>query len=344
MCYDLTLVLKRRYFLSNLTHSMHTAELRALLDQMGKQPNKRLGQNFLIDLSVVHSAVEAGRIKNGDVVLEVGPGLGVLTEVLLEAGANVIAIEKDRDFAVRLTSLYPESDSHLRVIEGDAGNIDWFSSDLQSQVCLPLRQEFRNIETEPHSKLPSLFHREGLGMGPDLQDCSWKFIANVPYSITSLLLRKALWNSNPPSIGIVLIQKEVAQRCLGYFKKDGDRSLLSLMMGLSCSSARIVRNVPPRCFYPSPKVDSVVFEFIPRSLKERQEKWGIDPEEVMKVAKVAFAHPRKQMASNLSGVNNLSKQDIEEILIKLELNPKIRSEELSIQNWVDLTKAVIGNR
>lgn len=289
---------------------MHTAELRVLLDEMGKRPNKRLGQNFLIDLSVVHVALEAGRVGKGDLVLEVGPGLGVLTEALLEAGADVLAIEKDRAFAERLTSLHPESDSHLRVIEGDASQLDWF--DLRT---------YRPT---------------------DLRTCTWKFIANVPYSITSLLLRKTLWNSNPPSIGIVLIQKEVAERCIGCFKKDGDRSLLSLMIGLSCSSARIVRNVPARCFYPPPKVDSALLEFIPLSIAERKERWGIDPEQVMKVAKVAFAHPRKQMASNLAGLQNRTKQDIEAILESLHVNPKIRSEELSIQDWVNLTRALVG--
>lgn len=287
---------------------MQTFELRAILEQMGKQPNKRLGQNFLIDLSVVHAALEAGQVKKGDVVLEVGPGLGVLTEALLEQGAYVTAIEKDRAFADRLVSLHPEADSHLRVIEGDAAEVDWLKE---------IENRKKKIE--------------------------WKFIANVPYAITSLLLRKALWNANPPSIGIVLIQKEVAERCMGQFKKNGDRSLLSLMMGLSCSSARIVRNVPPRCFFPPPNVDSAVFEFIPMSLDQRLEKWGIDPEGVMKIAKIGFAHPRKQMASNLGngeqGVGNgMNKEKIEAILISIGLNPKIRSEELSVQDWVNLAK------
>jgi 16S rRNA (adenine1518-N6/adenine1519-N6)-dimethyltransferase len=294
---------------------MHTAELRVLLDEMGKRPNKRLGQNFLIDQSVVHSALEAGHVKKGDTVLEVGPGLGVLTEALLEAGADVLAIEKDRAFAERLMSLHPESDSHLRIIEGDASSLDWDA----------LLNSFRTQYPVPSTP-------------------SWKFIANVPYSITSLLLRKALWNVNPPVFMIVLIQKEVAERCLGCFKKNGDRSLLSLMIGLSCSSARIVRNVPARCFYPSPKVDSSLLELIPMNLAQRKERWGIEPEEVMKVAKVAFAHPRKQMASNLAGLRDHTKQDVEAILESLHLNPKIRSEELSIQDWVNLTQALVGIR
>jgi 16S rRNA (adenine1518-N6/adenine1519-N6)-dimethyltransferase len=294
---------------------MHTAELRVLLEEMGKQPNKRLGQNFLIDLSVVHAALEAGQVKKGDLILEVGPGLGVLTEALLEAKADVIAIEKDRAFAERLQSLHPESSSHLHVIEGDAAQIDWM----------------KEIEENSKQKIENR-----------IQNIGWKFIANIPYSISSLLLRKALWNSNPPLISIILIQKEVAERGLVFLRPAPSAqrpSLLSLMIGLSCSSGRIIRKVPPRCFFPPPKVDSVVLELIPLSVEDRMKKWGIDPEEVMKVAKVAFAHPRKQMASNLSGVNDLSKQDIEKILETLNLNPKIRSEELTIQDWVDLASS-----
>jgi 16S rRNA (adenine1518-N6/adenine1519-N6)-dimethyltransferase len=310
---------------------MQTIELRAILERLGKRPDKRLGQNFLIDQSVIHAAIEAGGVQKGDLVLEIGPGLGVLTEALLEKGASVIAIEKDRIFAERLQSLHPsESDSRLRVISGDASQMEWMS------ILSDCRQ-------------PSAVSRQP----------NWKFISNVPYNITSLLLRKALWNSNPPSLGVVLIQKEVAERCLSLLRfsplaprpshLSSRPSLLSLMIALSCSSARIVRNVPPRCFFPPPKVNSVVFEFIPLSVEERIKKWGIDAEEVMKVAKLGFAHPRKQLASNLvSGErevgSGMSKEKMEEILKTLSLNPKIRSEELSIQNWVDLTKMVRGDR
>jgi len=298
---------------------MHTSELRFLLDEMGKRPNKRLGQNFLIDQSVVHAALEAGEVQKGDVVLEVGPGLGVLTEALLEQGANVVAIEKDRIFAERLASLYPESDSHLYVIEGDAAEVNWMKA---LKDC-----ELRITDY-------------GLKKNPQL---SWKFIANVPYAITSLLLRKALWESQPPSLGVVLIQKEVAERCMGCFKKDGDRSLLSLMIGLSCSSARIIRKVPPQCFYPPPKVDSALFAFVPMSIEERQKRWGIDAERVMKVAKIGFAHPRKQLASNLVALHTYTKQEIESFLSSLLLNPKIRAEELSVEHWVALAK-LVGSR
>jgi 16S rRNA (adenine1518-N6/adenine1519-N6)-dimethyltransferase len=128
------------------------------------------------------------------------------------------------------------------------------------------------------------------------------------------------------------------------------------MIGLSCSSARIVRNVPSRCFYPAPKVDSAIFAFVPMSAEERLAKWGIDPEEVMKVAKAGFAHPRKLLASNLGrgaspfvkstsgdrqGVGrSFDKDAIEHLLVSLGLSPKARAEELSIDQWAALAKGV----
>lgn len=286
---------------------MKTFEIREELERMGKRPNKRLGQNFLIDVSVIHAALEAARIQKGDTVLEVGPGLGVLTEALLKAGASVVAIEKDRAFAARLASLFPS----LHLVEGDASSIDWIEA----------------IKNPPsvirHPQFP------------------WKFISNIPYAISSLLIRKAACAPNPPSIIVILVQKEVADRCLELLRpaeKGDGPSLLSLMTALYCSSGRIIRRVPPRCFFPPPRVDSALLELVPFSAKERMDTWGIDPEAVMEVAKAGFAHPRKMLASNLAKAFACTKEEIEAKLVSLDLNPKIRAEELSVQEWVDLAK------
>jgi len=290
---------------------------------MHQTPNKKLGQHFLIEPVVIRDAIQAANVQAGDLVLEVGPGLGVLTNALLDQGANVIAIEKDRAFADRLIA---KADSHLNVIQGDAAHLDWI----------------KIISSNPHA-------------------LNWKFIANIPYAITSLLLRKALWETDPPSTIVVLIQKEVADRCLALMRASHHSpslklrrtgaprsSLLSLMIALSCSSANIIRKVPPNCFYPPPKVDSALLELIPMTNDERRKKWGIDPEQVMKVAKIGFAHPRKQLASNLMVFGPLntkmSKQDIEQILKSIKLNPKIRAEELSAGDWVEVTKMANGLR
>ena len=293
---------------------MKTAEIKAVLAQLGRVPNKHLGQNFLIDVSVIHSAIEAGNVQKGDVILEIGPGLGVLTQVLLNRGVRVLAIEQDRTFADRLEEEL--GGENLKVIHGDATQVDWIGE-------------------------LSRFDKEG---------GSWKMIANLPYAVTSMLLRKALWNINPPSVIEVLVQKEVAERAIGLMgnsKKHARASLLSLMIALSAKSARIVRNVPARCFYPAPKVQSAILEIVPMTIDERMERWGIDAEEVMKVAKIGFAHPRKQLASNLGhGVQgmerNLDKGRAENALIAIGLDAKIRAEALMVEHWVALAKALLN--
>lgn len=279
--------------------AMKPSEIKELLGALGKQPNKRLGQHFLIDTSVINAALQAADVKKGDRILEVGPGLGVLTKALLDAGADVTAIEQDRAFAEMLGATYHDRDLH--VVHGDAATVHW---------------------------------HELVGSDP------WKFVSNLPYAITSLALRKALYTPRPPEVIVALIQKEVAERATGYYRLRAagrKTSLLSLMIALASESARIVRKVPPKCFYPAPKVQSVLFEIVPMSLCDREKKWGIDPEEVMKVAKAGFAHPRKLVASNLAGIrSDISKSDVERILESIGANPKARAEDIDVENWVSV--------
>jgi 16S rRNA (adenine1518-N6/adenine1519-N6)-dimethyltransferase len=263
---------------------MTPTEIKAALANLGGGANKRLGQHFLIDPRVLDWIVEAAQIRKGDVVFEIGPGLGVLTRALLDRGADVVAIEQDRRFIERL------QDSHLRIVHGDAAALEW--SDV-------------------------------------LSDGSWKFVSNLPYSMTSLALRKALWNPKPPAIVVVLIQREVAERAIA---RDGKTSLLSLMIALASSSVRIVTRVARGAFYPPPKVESAVLEVVPMSLADRAAQWGIDPERIMEIAKRGFAHPRKLLASNL---------EIDpKILADLGLNPKARAEDLGPEDWARLAKIV----
>jgi 16S rRNA (adenine1518-N6/adenine1519-N6)-dimethyltransferase len=280
---------------------MKPAEIKAALNALGKRPNKRLGQYFLIDRSVINAAVEAAGIRAGDRVLEIGPGLGVLTRVLLDRGASVVAIERDRAFVERLQSAYRDRD--LRVVHGDAAAVHW---------------------------------HELIGDSP------WKFVSNLPYAITSLALRKSLYSPRPPRVIVVLIQREVAERMTGSGSRLAGRktSLLSLMAALASESVRIIRKVPPGCFYPAPKIQSVLFEIVPMTIRDREKKWGIDPEDVMKAAKAGFAHPRKLLISNLAAGawRAMPKRDIQTILQSLGANPKSRAEDLTVGQWVELAR------
>lgn len=263
---------------------MNPSEIRATLTRLGVRPNKRLGQHFLIDRAALQAIVAAADLKPGDAVLEVGPGLGVLTKTLLDRGARVTAIEQDRTFVSYLEKKF----TGLKVIHGDAATVHW---------------------------------HEIVGDRP------WKFASNLPYSITSLALRKALWAPRPADRVVVLVQREVAERAIA---KNGKTSLLSLMVALASSSARIVRRVPAGAFFPPPKVESAVLEIIPMPWSDRTKRWGIDPEKIMEVAKRGFAHPRKLLASNL-GFRDLA---------SLDLNSKARAEDLSLDDWARLTIAL----
>lgn len=270
---------------------MNPSDIRAVMSELGGSTNKRLGQHFLIDPGALKAIVAAAEIEKGERVLEIGPGLGVLTKLLIEAGANVTTIERDRRFAEWLPKQSWAKD--LALTTGDALDIDWSS-----------------------------FIGEG----------AWKFVSNLPYGITSIALRRALWGVHPPTKLVVLIQREVAERCIDKKKN----SLLSLMISLAASSAQIVRRVPPGAFYPPPKVESSVLVVEVMSPEERLARWGIDPERVMSHAKRGFSHPRKRLASNLG----LTPEAWDRVRGENVDNLHARAEQLSVDTWVALAKAL----
>lgn len=275
---------------------MTPTEIKAALAKLGGHANKRLGQHFLIDRAALETIVEAANIKAGDRVLEIGPGLGVLTRALIEKGAEVIGIEQDRRFVEYLVGAH--GNAPLQIIHGDAATTHWHEL---------------------------------------IADRPWKFVSNLPYSITSLALRKALWTPKPPDVVVALVQREVAERAIA---RDGKTSLLSLMVALASESARIVRRVPPGAFFPPPKVESAVLQIVPMSLAERERKWGMDPEKIMAVAKKGFAHPRKLLSSNLGlRVGTTHASSLQEIGI----NPKARAEDLAPEDWARLGKLLTSS-
>jgi len=287
---------------------MNPTEIRATLAQLGGGANKHLGQHFLIDKTALDAIVQAAEIKKGDRVLEVGPGLGVLTRELIEGGAKVTFIERDRRFFDYFNNYLspalvgersPTKVGGIEGLLGDAAKLDW--DELMGSK-------------------------------------SWKFVSNLPYAITSLALRKALYAKNPPKVVVVLIQREVAERLMTSVR-GGKQSLLSLMAALSSSEMGIVRRVLPGAFWPPPKVDSAIVRIVPMSNVERRKLWGIEPEDVMAVAKKGFAHPRKLLQKNI-GI----KDDVwDQIVQSLNINQKARAEELNVEQWVELAKAITNS-
>lgn len=268
------------------------------MKEIGGQANKRLGQHFLIDKNILDMIVAEAEIEKGDRVLEIGPGLGVLTNALIDAGASVSAVERDRRFVAYLERMVgahghaPRAHNRvpLQIISGDASKIDW-------------ENNFKKKD--------------------------WKFVSNLPYSITSLALRKALYAKHPPTNLVVLVQREVAERAIA---RDRKHSLLSLMVAFSAHEARLVKRVSAGSFFPPPKVESAILRIIPMTPEERKAVWGRDPEEIMTLAKKGFAHPRKLLSSNL--------KIAPETLVSVSIAPKARAEDLRPEDWARLVEAI----
>lgn len=201
------------------THFDMYESVRALLGRYGLSPDKRFGQNFLADGTVLDALCDAAAVAAGDVVLEVGPGVGTLTERLLERGARVIAVEKDERFRPLLQDLaarYPQA--QLQVVFGDALQLRW---------------------SEVLSDAPA----------------GVKVVANIPYYITGTLLQQFL---RPAAVRVrsvtVLVQREVAEHMVA---RPGRMNLLGLSVQL-VGTPHVVRAVPAAAFIPAPKVDSAV--------------------------------------------------------------------------------------
>ncbi len=191
---------------------------------MGIKAKKALGQHFLDDQEVLNLMVETGEIKEGETVLEVGPGEGSLTQVLLNAGAKVVTVEKDTRLIPILTKKFEAEikTGQLELIEGDI-------LDLYYKNNLPVK----------------------------LKGGNYKLIANIPYYLTGELIKLFLNSSDQPTLAVLLIQKEVGERVVSHNNKE---SILSLAVKLYCDPEYIA-TVPKQLFNPAPQVDSAIVLF-----------------------------------------------------------------------------------
>ena len=249
---------------------------------------KSLGQNFLHSKKVIADIVQAGAISHGETVLEVGPGMGVLTEALLAAGANVIAVEKDR----RLIPLLTEK----------------FSAEIASGQLALIEADILDFDPSRYT----------------LDATRYKIIANIPYYITGVVLRKFISGPRQPTRIVLMVQKEVAERIVA---KDGKESLLSLGVK-AYGTPRYIKTVARGNFNPVPNVDSAILliENISRNNFEN----ATAEEKFFACAKKAFGQKRKMITGTL-GIGK-------EILEQCGIQPKARPEELSVENWLCLIK------
>ena len=258
--------------------------------------HKRLGQHWLFDKKALRSIVQAGEITKNDTVLEVGPGLGTLTELLVQKAKAVVAVEKDPQLAAKLDKVtFARTDlaKKLEVIDADILDFD-------------------------------------LGQLPR----NYKVVANIPYYLTSNLLRRLLEAENPPALMALMVQKEVSERIVA---KPGKMSILSFSVQYY-AQPRIIQIVPKELFKPPPKVNSAIIQ-----IKRRPKPYfPADQERLFRIVKAGFANKRKQLKNSLAAGLHLSGEECSDVLKKLGINPQARAQELSMKNWQKLYESLIS--
>ena len=236
---------------------------RELLAKLGHQPKRFLGQNFLVDGNIVRKSLELAEVRSGDIVVEIGPGLGTLTSALLEAGAVVYAVEKDRSLHAHLTeSLLPRFPSTFHLIEGDA--VD--------------------------SPLAGLSGALSSGAGILPVATSFKIVANLPYAIATPWLDAVL--SGPlPTRMVLMLQQEAAQR---YVAQPGTKAFGAISIFLQSAYAVAPgHKVEPACFFPRPDIDSYLLHLV------RRADPFIFPSETKALIRACFQQRRKQIGGLL---------------------------------------------
>ncbi len=260
---------------------------------------EKLGQNFLINKEIIKKIIAFSSLESATVVLEVGPGRGILTEELLKLAKKVIAVEIDGKLVSDLRKKFKEK-KNISLIEGD---------------ILKINLEDLLLKNNQSGKLES-----------------YKLVSNIPYYITSKIIRFFLENSNPPQKMILMIQKEVAERIVA---KPGKMSLLSTSVQYY-AKAEILFSVPKNCFSPIPKVDSAVIQIIPE-IKPELKEFSLN---FFRIAKIGFSGKRKTLLNNLFNGLHLEKEFVLKKLKKIGFSENTRAQELSIEDWKKLAKII----
>ncbi|MCW2763745.1 MAG: putative Ribosomal small subunit methyltransferase [Marmoricola sp.] len=249
-------------------------------------PRKSLGQHWLTDEVSLHGMVHAADVQPEDSVLEIGPGLGPLTALLVDSARDVTAVEFDEALARGLAKRVPAD--NLRVVQSDILRFDLTS-------------------------LP-----------PD-----YKVVANIPYYLTSKLVRVLSESPNPPSVAVLLVQKEVAERLAA---KPGQLSILGITSQYYFEVS-LDMVVPAELFTPPPKVDSQIV-----ALKRRTAPLfpDVDTREFFRLVKAGFGEKRKTLLNSLSAGLHLEKPAVKAWLESADIDPQLRAQALSLERWYEL--------
>jgi 16S rRNA (adenine1518-N6/adenine1519-N6)-dimethyltransferase len=285
--------------------------LRDLFARRGISPQRRLGQNFLIDLNIHDVIVDAAEVGPGDVILEVGSGTGALTSLMASRGAAVVAVDVDPAMA-KLTAEAVAGLPNVRVLHQDAlKNKNVMSPELLDAI------------------------RSALAEGPDRR---FKVVANLPYHVATPVISNLLVHPELcPALMVVTIQRELADRMCAEPASPAYGALSVLVQALSDVS--IVRALPPTVFWPRPKVDSAVIAIRPDAA--RRARLG-DVAWFHTLVRRVFLHRRKYIRHVLAGLwgDRWTKPEVDAWLESRGLSGQLRAESLAVEEFVGLARAL----
>jgi 16S rRNA (adenine1518-N6/adenine1519-N6)-dimethyltransferase len=274
--------------------------VKSLLTYYNVSAQKSLGQHFLTDPTVLKQILKAAELTKHDFVLEVGPGFGVLTFPIAELAGRVLAIETDKKVLGILKALgsgYP--------------NLDVLPSNI-----LKLNSRYIYDRYKRWAKLKS-------------GKTSYKLVSNLPYYITSAILKLFLETDLPPDLLVVMMQQEVAERIVA---KPGELSLLGISVQFF-GEPEIIARVPKTSFWPKPDVDSAIVRIRPF----KKTPFDIDNTRLFfRIVKAGFGARRKQLHNSLSGGLGLDDALIFQLLAGAGIDPKLRPQDLALQQWAKL--------
>lgn len=276
-----------------------TPSISQLLRARGLRPRKHLGQNFLSDPAILKRIVSAADLSPSDTVVEVGAGLGTLTRLLSEQAGRVLAVEID-DHLVSIL--------HERM--ADLPNVEIIHGDILQLPDSPI---------------------------PRFQSLGYKVVGNLPYYITSAILRHFLENEPRPSRMVVTMQREVAERIVA---KPGEMSLLAVSVQFY-GRPRIVMRIKAGAFYPRPDVDSAVVRIDVGERPTVALGDGVDERGFFRVVRAGFGQKRKTLRNSLSAGLGLPSAAVEEALGRAGVDPRRRAETLSLHAWAEVLAALV---
>ena len=342
-----------------------------LLKRREIKPEKYLGQHFILSKKALARMVSAAEIEKNDTIIEIGPGLGTLTQELAKiphpfskgGGPKIIAIEKDP----KMISILKETLAgykNIKIVQADARNL-WVSETHKFGGQKRAGAAFDGHKSAREKIRNQFFDRgeaekyiEDFQLGIKIAKNKYKIVANLPYNVATFLIRQ--WLDPPPSPGlrrarpelmVLMIQKEVAQRiCAKPRLRQGyggqaPMNLLAVSIQFY-ADVKIIDYVQAEAFWPKPKVDSAIIKIVPKRSKRNDCFKPIGLKQsfaFFRIVKAGFSQPRKQLIGNLMKKLKIPREKLIEIFKDLNISEQVRAENLSLEQWVSLAISLQPN-